>query len=166
MEECESTENEIQINNGDSKKDIQEESSESSLVSILKLQLKEVCIKKCIIKIFCFYPLVSRPQSTNGERYDAIEKSSMSILWIKNDQDFAQIEDLSKEQENSLEKDLELKMAANVEKLKLEEKLETSYREIRKYQDTLQQSQEQLEGAQEMIEDSQVCNYLLISHRW
>ena len=55
-------------------------------------------------------------------------------------------------------------MAANVEKLKLEEKLETSYREIRKYQDTLQQSQEQLEGAQEMIEDSQVCYYLLIIH--
>lgn len=55
-----------------------------------------------------------------------------------------------------LEKELELKMAANVEKLILEEKLETSYREIRKYQDTLQQSQEQLEGAQEMIEDSQV----------
>ena len=70
---------------------------------------------------------------------------------------FVQIEDLSKEKENRLEKELELKMAANVEKLILEEKLETSYREIRKYQDTLQQSQEQLEGAQEMIEDSQVC---------
>ena len=80
-------------------------------------------------------------------------------------QHFVQIEDLSKEQESRLEKELELQMAANVEKLILEEKLETSYREIRKYQDTLQQSQEQLEGAQEMIEDSQVCNYLLISHR-
>ena len=47
---------------------------------------------------------------------------------------------------------------ANAEKLTLEEKLETSCREIRKYQDTLQQSQEQLEGAQEMIEDCQVCH--------
>ena len=48
MEECESTENEIQVDNGNSKEDIQEESTESSLVSILKLQLKEVCIKNVL----------------------------------------------------------------------------------------------------------------------
>ena len=47
-------------------------------------------------------------------------------------------------------------MAATLEKMRLEEKLDLSYKEIRKYQDTLQQAQEQLEGAQGMIEESQV----------
>ena len=63
-----------------------------------------------------------------------------------------QLEEFKKEQEAKLE----LKMAESVKRMAVEEKLETSYREMRKYQDTLQQSQEQLEGTQGMIEDSQV----------
>ena len=49
-------------------------------------------------------------------------------------------------------------MAETEEREAMEDKLETSYREIRKYQDTLQQSQEQMESAQTMIEESQVCD--------
>ena len=67
------------------------------------------------------------------------------------------MEAYKKEQEAKLEKEVELRMAESVKRLEAEEKLETSYREMRKYQDTLQQSQEQLEGTQGMIEDSQVC---------
>ena len=61
--------------------------------------------------------------------------------------------------EAKLEKEMKLKKEETVEKNALEEKLDTSYREIRKYQDTLQQSQEQLEVAQGMIEDTQVCQH-------
>ena len=68
-----------------------------------------------------------------------------------------QLEEFKKEQEGKLEKEVALKMAETVKRMAIEEKLETSYREMRKYQDTLQQSQEQLEGTQGMIEDSQVC---------
>ena len=68
-----------------------------------------------------------------------------------------QLEEFKKEQEGKLEKEVALKMAETVKRMAVEEKLETSYREMRKYQDTLQQSQEQLEGTQGMIEDSQVC---------
>ena len=67
------------------------------------------------------------------------------------------MEEYKKEQECKLEKEVALKMAETVKRMAVEEKLETSYREMRKYQDTLQQSQEQLEGTQGMIEDSQVC---------
>ena len=67
-----------------------------------------------------------------------------------------QLGEFSKEQEIKLERELEQKMAATLEKMRLEEKLDLSYKEIRKYQDTLQQAQEQLEGAQGMIEESQV----------
>ena len=49
-------------------------------------------------------------------------------------------------------------MAETEEREAMEDKLEASYREIRKYQDTLQQSQEQMESAQTMIEESQVCD--------
>ena len=68
-----------------------------------------------------------------------------------------QLEEFKKEQEGKLEKEVALKMAETVKRMAVEEKLETSYREMRKYQDTLQQSQEQLQGTQGMIEDSQVC---------
>lgn len=68
-----------------------------------------------------------------------------------------QLEEFKEEQEGKLEKEVALKMAETVKRMAVEEKLETSYREMRKYQDTLQQSQEQLEGTQGMIEDSQVC---------
>ena len=68
-----------------------------------------------------------------------------------------QLEEFKKEQEGKLEKEVALNMAETVKRMAVEEKLETSYREMRKYQDTLQQSQEQLEGTQGMIEDSQVC---------
>ena len=68
-----------------------------------------------------------------------------------------QLEECKKEQKGKLDKEVELKMAETAKRIVIEEKLETSYREMRKYQDTLQQSQEQLEGTQGMIEDSQVC---------
>ena len=68
-----------------------------------------------------------------------------------------QLEEFKEEQEGKLEKEVALKMAETVKRMAVEEKLEISYREMRKYQDTLQQSQEQLEGTQGMIEDSQVC---------
>ena len=65
-----------------------------------------------------------------------------------------QLEEFKEEQEGKLEKEVALKMAETVKRMAIEEKLETSYREIRIYHDTLQQSQEQLEGTQGMIEDS------------
>ena len=68
-----------------------------------------------------------------------------------------QLEEFKEEQEGKLEKEVALKMAETVKRMAVEEKLEISYREMRKYQDTLQQLQEQLEGTQGMIEDSQVC---------
>ena len=74
-----------------------------------------------------------------------------------------QLEEFKKEQEGKLEKEVALKMAETVKRMAVEEKLETSYREMRKYQDTLQQSQEQLEGTQGMIEDSQVCEQYRLS---
>ena len=74
-----------------------------------------------------------------------------------------QLEEFKKEQEGKLEKEVALKMAETVKRMAVEEKLEISYREMRKYQDTLQQSQEQLEGTQGMIEDSQVCEQSRLS---
>ena len=74
-----------------------------------------------------------------------------------------QLEEFKEEQEGKLEKEVALKMAETVKRMAVEEKLETSYREMRKYQDTLQQSQEQLEGTQGMIEDSQVCEQSTLS---
>ena len=69
------------------------------------------------------------------------------------------MKELLREQEAKLETERKLRQVETVEKNALEEKLDTSYREIRKYQDTLQQSQEQLEVAQGMIEDTQVCHH-------
>ena len=69
------------------------------------------------------------------------------------------MKEILREQEAKMETERELRQVETVEKNALEEKLDTSYREIRKYQDTLQQSQEQLEVAQGMIEDTQVCQH-------
>ena len=52
-----------------------------------------------------------------------------------------QLEELLTENKTKLEKETKLKKEEAVEKNAVEEKLDTSYREIRKYQDTLQQSQ-------------------------
>ena len=73
------------------------------------------------------------------------------------------MEEFKTEEEKKSEREVELKMAESVKRMAVEEKLETSYREMRKYQDTLQQSQEQLEGTQGMIEDSQVCEQSRLS---
>ena len=67
------------------------------------------------------------------------------------------MKEILRQQEAKMETERELRQAETVEKNALEERLETSYSEIKKYQDTLQQSQEQLEVAQGMIEDTQVC---------
>jgi len=74
----------------------------------------------------------------------------------------SKLEEFSKERDAKLERDLEKKMEENAEKTALEDKLETSYKEIRKYQDTLQQSQEHLESAQSMIEESQIRHIELL----
>ena len=49
-----------------------------------------------------------------------------------------------------------LEQLDNAERAAMEEKLETSYRQIREYQDTLFQSQEQMDGARAFIESSEV----------
>jgi len=49
-----------------------------------------------------------------------------------------------------------LERLETAEKAAMEERLETSYRQIRDYQDTLYQSQEQIDGAQAIIDSSEV----------
>ena len=49
-----------------------------------------------------------------------------------------------------------LEQLDTAERAAMEEKLETSYRQIREYQDTLFQSQEQMDGARAFIESSEV----------
>lgn len=49
-----------------------------------------------------------------------------------------------------------LERLETTEKAAMEERLETSYRQIRDYQDTLYQSQEQIDGAQAIIDSSEV----------
>ena len=44
----------------------------------------------------------------------------------------------------------------NAEREAMAERLETSYQQIRQYQDTLQQSQEQMDGVHNMFDRSQV----------
>ena len=66
----------------------------------------------------------------------------------------AQWEALAGEREDKLEAELALRLEEAAERLELEEKVEAGWQEIKKYQDTLQQSQEQLQAAQQMIEES------------
>ena len=68
---------------------------------------------------------------------------------------------LAKEREEKLQSELQQRMIEATERLDLEEKVENSWREIKKYQDTLQQSQEQLYSAQQMIEESQTKHLLV-----
>ena len=67
----------------------------------------------------------------------------------------SQWELLAKEREEKLQSELHQRLIEATERLELEEKVESSFKEIKKYQDTLQQSQEQLQNAQQMIEESQ-----------
>ena len=60
---------------------------------------------------------------------------------------------LAQEREDKLQTELELRLEEAAERVELEEKVEAGWREIKRYQDTLQQSQEQLEAAQQMIEE-------------
>ena len=54
------------------------------------------------------------------------------------------------------ERGVMLERLETAEKAAMEEKLETSYRQIRDYQETLYQSQEQIDGAQAIIDSSEV----------
>jgi len=54
------------------------------------------------------------------------------------------------------EKSCLLDQLDTAERQAMEERLETSYRQIREYQDTLCQSQEQMDGARAFIESSEV----------
>ena len=67
----------------------------------------------------------------------------------------SQWELLAREREEKLQSELHQRLIEATERLELEEKVESSFKEIKKYQDTLQQSQEQLQNAQQMIEESQ-----------
>ena len=67
----------------------------------------------------------------------------------------SQWEALAGEREDKLEAELALRLEEAAERVELEEKVEAGWREIKKYQETLQQSQEQLQAAQLMIEESQ-----------
>ena len=49
-----------------------------------------------------------------------------------------------------------LEQLDTAERVAMEERLESSYRQIREYQDTLYQSQEQMDGARAFIESSEV----------
>merc|ERR1719450_1791107 len=53
------------------------------------------------------------------------------------------------------EKSCLLDQLGTAERQAMEERLETSYRQIREYQDTLCQSQEQMDGARAFIESSE-----------
>ena len=140
----------------------QDKETESSLISILNLQLKEVCNSKRLLH--CSY-LPSPHQAQDHNQLVEAEllqlRTQACQLYQSSSQNkgFVQLEELVTDNEAKLEKETKLKKEETVEKNALEEKLDTSYREIRKYQDTLQQSQEQLEVAQGMIEDTQVCQH-------
>ena len=67
----------------------------------------------------------------------------------------SQWELLAQEREDKLQSELELRLEEATERLDLEEKVDAGWREIRRYQDTLQHSQEQLQAAQQMIEEAQ-----------
>ena len=67
----------------------------------------------------------------------------------------SQWEALAGEREDKLEAELALRLEEAAERVELEEKVEAGWREIKKYQETLQQSQDQLLAAQVMIEECQ-----------
>ena len=56
--------------------------------------------------------------------------------------------------EDKLQTELQQRLVEATERLDLEDKVENSWREIKRYQDTLAQSQEQLQSAQMMIEET------------
>ena len=62
-----------------------------------------------------------------------------------------QLGELPEGEKNSL-----LEQLDTAERVAMEERLESSYRQIREYQDTLYQSQEQMDGARAFIESSEV----------
>ena len=66
----------------------------------------------------------------------------------------SQWEMLARETEDKLQSELQQRLVEATERLELEDKVEDSWREIKRYQDTLAQSQEQLQSAQMMIEES------------
>merc|ERR1719510_2101800 len=66
----------------------------------------------------------------------------------------SQWEMLAREREDKLQSELQQRLVEATERLELEDKVEDSWREIKRYQDTLAQSQEQLQSAQMMIEES------------
>ena len=66
----------------------------------------------------------------------------------------SQWEMLAREREDKLQSELQQRLVEATERLELEDKVESSWREIKRYQDTLAQSQEQLQSAQLMIEES------------
>ena len=64
-----------------------------------------------------------------------------------------QLGELPEGEKNSL-----LEQLDTAERVAMEERLESSYRQIREYQDTLYQSQEQMDGARAFIESSEVSH--------
>ena len=66
----------------------------------------------------------------------------------------SQWEMLAREREDKLQSELQQRLVEATERLELEDKVENSWREIKRYQDTLAQSQEQLQSAQMMIEET------------
>ena len=60
----------------------------------------------------------------------------------------SQWEVLARERDAKLESELQQRLVEATERLELEEKVEASWAEIKQYQDTLQQSQDQLHSAQ------------------
>ena len=66
----------------------------------------------------------------------------------------SQWEMLAREREDKLQSELQQRLVEATERLELEDKVEASWREIKRYQDTLAQSQEQLQSAQVMVEES------------
>ena len=84
------------------------------------------------------------------EAQDHNETIQGEMIQLKN-----QWEVIAKEREEKLQSELHQRLIEATERLELEEKVESSFKEIKKYQDTLQQSQEQLQSAQMMIEESQ-----------
>ena len=132
------------------------------MIYILNLQLKEVCNSKTLLHCSCLpspHQAQDHNQLVEAELLQLRTQACQLYLSSSLNKGFVQLEELVTENEAKLEKETKLKKEETVEKNALEEKLDTSYREIRKYQDTLQQSQEQLEVAQGMIEDTQVCHH-------
>ena len=66
----------------------------------------------------------------------------------------SQWEMLAREREDKLQSELQQRLVEATERLELEDKVEAGWREIKRYQDTLAQSQEQLQSAQVMVEES------------